>query len=872
MRLVRLSLRNYRGIADAIIEPAARGITVISAANEVGKSSFCEALDVLLKFKSSSRSREVAALQPVGQDVGPEIAVEFAANELTINYRKRYLRQRETLLEIQGPAPEQLTGDDAHARAEALFAELIDKPLWDALRVTQAAGATSTALADQTILAKALDRAAGPGAVDDEGSHDLFERTRLELEKYYTKGRKLEARTLQRARQEQAAASADLAAIRERAAHLREDQHALERCEVERNELNAEVATLTAQHEIASRQVSELERLTVELAQRRQTREQARERLANRQALAQQQLETRRRHDEQTHQLERKQNTLDGFHDQRRELAVEIATARAAAAESTVSQTAAHAGLADAQAKLAVVAAQRDYQMLKKQADTLSEAERQFIDASTDLATLRVDQSQLERLRTLELSHRDADSRLANASVEMEIEAQQAVSLRADGDDIELAKGEIGRFRVDRDQTYQLDDIARLTIRPGGDVEQLRVRATESTAQLKHALDELGVESVGAALEMQHRRGALEERLGQLETQCAALRAHLPDNANSRLALLAQSAGDAQLPADLDAAFNAASQHAEGCAAQVATLAERKSKIERELASLTTSREMIAERIVVEQQETEWLKRELAQAAKELTNADTTDLAAAERALTTADADFVAAEAAVARLGPEAVDLRASSLAAGLTAVRVQLAEVDARAQSLRGGLQVREADGLYELEIDAQTRQGAVGQTLSTLERRARAAATLYDALSDAREQQRERYAQPLRAAMNKFGRIVFGSDFEILIDAELRITGRRLDGRSLPWESLSHGAQEQLGVLLRLAVATLVAEDEPPPLIFDDVLGHADSERLRSMNLAFGAAGDSLQILIFTCMPNRFQAFKAKRISLATQASQNT
>ena len=102
MKLIRLALRDYRGVADASIEPAASGITIVSADNEAGKSSFCEALDVLLDYKATSRHKRVKALQPVGQDVGPAIEAEFAAGELRFTYRKRFLRRPETVLDVHG--------------------------------------------------------------------------------------------------------------------------------------------------------------------------------------------------------------------------------------------------------------------------------------------------------------------------------------------------------------------------------------------------------------------------------------------------------------------------------------------------------------------------------------------------------------------------------------------------------------------------------------------------------------------------------------------------------------------------------------------------------------------------------------------------
>ena len=54
MKLHRMTLRNYRGIAQRDIELPDSGVVVISGANEIGKSSMIEALDLLLEAKDRS--------------------------------------------------------------------------------------------------------------------------------------------------------------------------------------------------------------------------------------------------------------------------------------------------------------------------------------------------------------------------------------------------------------------------------------------------------------------------------------------------------------------------------------------------------------------------------------------------------------------------------------------------------------------------------------------------------------------------------------------------------------------------------------------------------------------------------------------------
>ena len=74
--------------------------------------------------------------------------------------------------------------------------------------------------------------------------------------------------------------------------------------------------------------------------------------------------------------------------------------------------------------------------------------------------------------------------------------------------------------------------------------------------------------------------------------------------------------------------------------------------------------------------------------------------------------------------------------------------------------------------------------------------------------------------------------------------------------------GAREQIALLSRLAVATLVAEDGGAPLIIDDALGHSDPERLARVGRALSQAAPACQILVLTCTPERYRHVESARV----------
>src|ERR1700755_2240276 len=186
MRLHRLVLTNYRGITHREIEFPDHGVVVVSGANEIGKSSMIEALDLLMEAKDRSRRKKVKRVKPTHADVGAEVTAEISTGPYRFVYRKRFHKRCETELTVLAPRREQLTGDEAHDRVLALLDETVDMGLWQAQRVWQS---TSTAAVDWSgcdALSRALDAAAGE-AVQLSGAEPLLiDRIDAEDLRYYT--------------------------------------------------------------------------------------------------------------------------------------------------------------------------------------------------------------------------------------------------------------------------------------------------------------------------------------------------------------------------------------------------------------------------------------------------------------------------------------------------------------------------------------------------------------------------------------------------------------------------------------------------------------------------------------------------------------
>ncbi len=164
-------------------------MVVVCGANEIGKSSMIEALDLLLESKDRSTKKEVKQVKPTNADVGSEVTAEISSGPYRFVYRKRFHKKCETELTVLAPRREQLTGDEAHDRVRAMLAETVDTELWHAQRVLQAASTAPVDLSGCDALSRALDVAAANPVTDAALSGTeplLIERIDAEYARYFT--------------------------------------------------------------------------------------------------------------------------------------------------------------------------------------------------------------------------------------------------------------------------------------------------------------------------------------------------------------------------------------------------------------------------------------------------------------------------------------------------------------------------------------------------------------------------------------------------------------------------------------------------------------------------------------------------------------
>ncbi|ULP41237.1 AAA family ATPase [Mycobacterium lentiflavum] len=871
MKLHRLVLTNYRGIRHREIEFPDHGVVVVSGANEIGKSSMIEALDLLLESRDRSTKKEVKQVKPTNSDVGSEVAAEISSGAYRFVYRKRFHKKCETELTVLAPRREQLTGDEAHERVRSMLAETVDNDLWHAQRVLQSTSTAAVDLSGCDALSRALDVAAGDQAALSGNEPLLIERIDAEYARYFT--------PTGRPTGEWAAAIARLsdadAAVAECTAAV------------------AEVDDRVRRHAVLTEQVAELSQLRLAAGPR----------LAVAQAAADKAAELTRQAREAKLVAAAAAATsaaADAAHQGRLRLVTEIETrtAAVAAVEAQAQQAADALTVAQVGAEAAGTALQQATQVLadlqsrvesaRRAVDQLAEREEidrlstrlAKIDAihrdrdriGAELCEVVLTEQVLRRIESAAAAVDRAGDQLALISAAVEFTAMADIQLAVGGERLSLSAGHTWSTTVTGSTEVEVPGVLTARITPGATTLDIQAKYAAAQQELTEALAEGKVADLASArLADQHRR-ELQSSRDQLSATLSGLCGDDDiDVLRERLEQL--RAGQ---PAEPDLfATDAASARAELDAAQAARLAAETAfeasrrtaaDADAQLAETSTRATLLLNEVTIQRAE---LARATDQLAVERTSVADEDLAssaaAGQRAAAIAERQAVELAEALAAAAPDAVT---AELAAATEAATSLGASYEQAARSLREltiELSVFGSEGRQgKLDAAEVEREHAANQH-TRIGGRARAAELLRSVMARHRDTTRLGYVEPYRTELQRLGRPVFGPSFEVDVDTDLCIRSRTLDGITVPYDSLSGGAKEQLGILARLAGAALVAKEDAVPVVVDDALGFTDPERLAKMGEVFDTVGAQGQVIVLTCSPDRYDSVKgAHRIDL--------
>lgn len=866
MRIHRIALRNYRGVAEAEVCLPHTGVTIIEGNNEIGKTSLVEAVQRLFKYRDDSADAAIRSLQPAGTDARPEVTVEISTGPYRFTYAKRWHRKHgATTLSLSEPARQHLQGRDAHERVQQILAETMDVALWDALRLEQGAGSSAAAFGQARSLSQALDLAVG-GDADNQQDDALWDRIVAERDRFWYATGKPRAEGVELRRQ-------------------------LDEAEAEQAQLEAALAGLEQQAEDAV----ELEAAALELAEQRDQTQTSLSDLSERSARVAELQREAQRLTAQRDAAAAEERRLVEVQDRRREL-IAAAGASAEAAKRAALELAdaaprqlnahqrheeavaalerARAELADAENTHRLAVDDRDDCRQQIEVAQLSERRDRVVEAQADiaradelLASLQITDASVAAIEVAHLEQARAAAAADASAASVTALAQAPVEVQIDGRRIALDAGHREQLAVMGSVEISVPGVITIEVRAGAEATTRAARLDAAETALAQRCEEAGVADLvearaaaAARREAEASRlratevfgrdlrdltfAALAQKVERLTRRVDAYETSRPSEPAAPAGLTEAQAHERAAGVNLQAAQAAAgrlAEHARSCEqalhrAQVAGSALAK---ELELVQVTDARNQQLLTDARAEQPDDLVREAALAATRARVDADTS-LAEHQRALQQADARAVERALAEARRTHDRIESARSSN--------------EARLHSLRGALEAQGEQGRSHDLDQAITRQQRLQREVATWDGRANAARRLHQTFEARRCQSRERYEAPLRARIQELGRVVFGPTLEIELGTDFAVTSRTLHGTTLSYHQLSTGAKEQFAVLSRLACATIVSPSGGVPVVFDDVLGWTDPQRLAALGAAITEAGRSCQVIILTCTPGRF------------------
>jgi hypothetical protein len=478
---------------------------------------------------------------------------------------------------------------------------------------------------------------------------------------------------------------------------------------------------------------------------------------------------------------------------------------------------------------------------------------------AVELASITLSDDVMRDVEMAVLATERAAAQAELASARVELDAAATVRLVVAGEVVDLAAGGTWSRNVTGATEVDLPDVVTVRIVPGAPAADSQARLDKARRLLDAVLGQAGVADVAAARALDERRRELAASRDRLRaTRDALVGDDTVDALRERLAALS----DAPEPGPGEVGAEEARTELEAAtAAHHGARVDRESR--REEAAVAASRAMqLAGATTVVRAKLATARDEVTTAAERLArqreSLSDDELAIRVEAEGERAAELVrevlAIDTELAAAAPEAVAAELSDAARRAAELGERHDEVGGRLREVTAQLRVYGSEGRKGRLDAAQTAREHAAADHARVQRRAGAAQLLHSVMTRHRDQSRLRYVAPFRTEVERLGRLVFGDDFEVEIDGDLRMLSRTLDGCTVPFDSLSGGAREQLGIVARLASAALVAKQDGVPVVIDDALGFSDPHRLAKMAGVFDAVGGDGQVIVLTCSPERY------------------
>jgi DNA repair exonuclease SbcCD ATPase subunit len=871
LRLRRIAIDNFRKFRQpVVIEDLTDGLNILIEPNETGKSTLLEALRAAFFMKYSTKSQLAQSYAPHGDAVGPSIQAEFELGGDRWAVSKRFLKS--PMVEVEGPQG-RAQGEEAEARLHTLLGSVKDGRgtgdssnygtlglLWvvqaDALEV-KAPGQLVRDRIRSTLEAEVGSIMGGPA----------YQRVRNGVDEQF--GRYWTPTAQRRGPQKDARDRLELAekAASDAAARLAGLEQAFSDLEAERTKLKVVLRDIADDTDAQTRKdlVASLE-IARSAAQVLATRK-AEHEAADAKVRALEDLDERHRRAIQGQSTA--QAALAQVQEQRGALHEDLTQAVQGAEQARIALEGARAQRLGAQAALRAGEARAEAAQRRAALAAARNRHQELLALEAQLTAARAVAATIVPAQTL--AKLDENER-AIAQAQAVLDAG-ATRIRGEGDigDV-LVDGEpLGSQErtITRETRIQVGG-AEIVILPPPGTTSAQERLSAAIERLQAALRELGLPDVVAA-RASHDRG--RDAMGEVQTLQARIAAATPADdrlslaagADALKALLIDAAqdndGDSGEPPDIEQ-LRAAARAADDVLARAEGIQEGA------MATLRRAEEAHSPLVIAEAER----RSDLAHVTTEIQGIEArTEFATLAEGL----ADGRAARAGAAVRWEEA---QQNAMAHDQDAIKRKIDAIDARERAaserratlekeiarLGGTIESEGGKGLAEREAAARDEVEAARAALERVTEDAETIKLLRDTLDEARNETSAKFVGPVAHQARRYIERLL-PDCELVFSEELQLEAVKRAGVSEGCEDLSHGTQEQLAVLTRIAFADLLlAQGQPVSLILDDPFAYSDDARLDLMIEILNEVSERMQVIVLTCRDRAFRHVPATRLTL--------
>jgi DNA repair exonuclease SbcCD ATPase subunit len=879
MRLTHVAVEGCgRFGRPARIEGLGPGVNILSAGNEAGKSTLFRAVRTCLFERHSSAKEEIASLATEGLSLPVTITVGFETGGKAYEIRKSFLRSKSASLLCGGVETARNAEADEEVwkllGIEQRSSKAVDDAAYGILWVAQGQSfhtpepSEAAKSAFNTVIQQEVSTLVG-----GERARLLLASVNEELGKYLTKtGQPKASGPLDTAQRESTRLTTARIEAETLLEGLRKRYDELEALRAEYRQVSDPVAVQSLKETVAAAQASLAE---AETAAKEINRLETEEAQARHWASAQQ---------EKLEQLKKQAADIGTARHQLKLLSAELGPLDAQQNDAGTALRDAAAAKATREEALAEIDT-RLSELQRIEATALKQARRMELESRLALLTgLRararaneaalkahgVDQAAVDALEAAEREEARILAALEAGAARVVIEAKPGAGLTLNG---EAVAGHAARA-VTEPVTIAVGSDVSITISPPHAASDAAASALAKAQAALAAL--LARHAVRTPAELRQRRServALENAERDIRAERSMLGMRDWTEIGQLEAAIAEIAAGAGSAAPLPSPEAIAAER-QALQEKAATLRAERSSFDAQvsahrdaLTKLAGTRGTLSGQIKAIHGQLETLLAQLPDETRDEVVARAEEELAKRRAAHQSKAAALEGERARAP-SPEETERRRTRAERLLSAREAQGRKAEELRQAiarLEGEVEIAGGQGLGEHAAGLKLQQEMAAAEASRLAQRVDVLKHLRDTVESCYARRREELNAPLLRHLRPFLNDVF-PEAELALGENFAISGLARSGPAAElFGRLSLGTQEQVAVLVRLAMGAMIAErGEDVPVILDDALVFSDDARIERMFDAISRAGRTQQVIVLTCRARSFTSLGGRQLQI--------